>query len=52
MESRREVEKSSILLKTEEAADDNLTCHVFSQEDAVTHFVASNVSGILTILAW
>ena len=49
--SSRTVEKSGILLqieKTPEARDD-LTCYVFSLEDAVAHISVTDPSGILTI---
>ena len=49
--SSRAVEKSGILLqikKTPEASGD-LTCYVFSLEDAVPHMSVTNPSGILTI---
>ena len=51
-DSGRTVEKSGILLQIEkasEASDDDLTCYVFSLEDAVTHISVTNPSGILTI---
>lgn len=41
------VEKSSILLQTEQAAessDSDLTCHVFSLEGAVTHLAVNESS--------
>ena len=50
--SSREVEKRGILLQTEkaiEASGDNLTCYMFSLEDAVSHMSVTNPSGILTI---
>ena len=50
--SGRAVEKSDILLQIEKAAessDGDLSCHVFSLEDAVAHLAVSNPSGILTI---
>ena len=50
--SGRAVEKSGILLQIEkvaEGSDGDLTCHVFSLEDAVAHLAVSNSSGILTI---
>ena len=46
------VKKSGILLQIEkstETSDGNLTCYVFSLEDAVTHLSVSDPSGILTI---
>ena len=49
---RREVEKSGILLKIEKAAEasgGNLTCYVFSLEDAVAHLSDTDPSEILTI---
>ena len=48
----RTVEKSGILLQIEkapEAIDGDLTCCVFSLEDAVAHLSVTNPSGILTI---
>ena len=48
----RTVEKSGILLQIEkvpEASNDDLTCYVFSLEDAVAHLSVTNPSGILTI---
>ena len=50
--SGRAVEKSGILLQIEkalEAINGDLTCYVFSLEDAVAHLSATNPSGILTI---
>ena len=50
--SGRAVEKSSILLQIEkeaESSDDDLTCLVFSLEDAVAHLAVSDASGSLTI---
>ena len=50
--SGRAVEKSGILLQIEKAPDTSngdLTCHVFSLEDAVAHLSVTNPSGILTI---
>ena len=49
--SDRAVEKSSILLQIEKApeASGDLTCYVFSLEDAVAHLSVTNPSGILTI---
>ena len=46
------VEKSGILLQTEkapEASNVDLTCYVFSLEDAVAQLSVTNPSGILTI---
>ena len=46
------VEKNGILLQIEKAADTtggDLTCHVFSLEDAVAHLSFTNPNGILTI---
>lgn len=48
----RVVEKSSILLKIEKAAESSygeLICHAFSFEEAVAHVATSNDCGILTI---
>ena len=48
----RTVENSDILLQTEKAAetsDGDLTCYVFSLEDAVAHLAVTHPSGILTI---
>ena len=50
--SGRIVEKIGILLQIEKAAetsDDDLTCYVFSLEDAVAHLPVTNPSGTLTI---
>ena len=50
--SGRAVETSGILLQIEKVAESNngdLTCHVFSLEDAAVHATVSNPSGILTI---
>ena len=50
--SGRAVEKSEILLQIEKVAESNagdLTCHVFSLEDAVVHLEVTNPSGVLTI---
>ena len=50
--SGRALEKSGILLQIEKVAESNdgdLSCHVFSLEDAATHLAVSNPSGILTI---
>ena len=50
--SSRAVRKSGILLQIEKAPEsDNgdLTCYVFSLEDAVTHLSVTDPSGILTI---
>ena len=50
--SGRAVEKNGILLQIEKAADTtggDLTCHVFSLEDAVAHLSFTNPNGILTI---
>ena len=50
--SGRIVEKSGILLQIEkvpETSDGDLTCYVFSLEDAVTQLRATDPSGILTI---
>ena len=50
--SGRAEEKSGILLQKEKAAessDGDLTCHVFSLKDTVTHVAISNLSRILTI---
>ena len=35
--------------KTSKSSSADLTCHVFSLEDAVTHVAVSNPSGILTV---
>ena len=50
--SGRVVEKSGILPQLEkvlEASNVELTCYVFSLEDAVTHLSVTDPSGILTI---
>ena len=50
--SGRVVEKSGILLqikKVPENSGGDLTCYVFSLEDAVTHLSVTDPSGILTI---
>ena len=50
--SGRAVEKSDILLQIEkapEASNDDLTCYVFSFEDAVGHLSVTDPRGILTI---
>ena len=50
--SGRAVEKSGILLQIEkapEASNGDLTCYVFSLEDAVTDLSVTDPSGILTI---
>ena len=50
--SVRAVEKSGILLQIEKAAESNdsdLTYHLFSSEDVVTHLTVSHPSRILTI---
>ena len=50
--SGRAVEKSGILLQIEkvaEASNGDLTCYVFSLEDAVAHLSVTNPSGTLTI---
>ena len=50
--SDRAVEKNGILLKIEKAPETNggdLTCYVFSLEDAVAHLSVTDASGILTI---
>ena len=50
--SSRVVEKSGILLqikKVPENSGGDLTCYVFSLEDAVTHLSVTDPSGILTI---
>ena len=50
--SGRAVEKSGILLqiiKAPETSVDDLTCYVFSLEDAVAHLSVTDPSGILTI---
>ena len=50
--SGRAVEKSGILLQIEKAPDasnGDLTCYVFSLENAVAHLAVTDPSGILTI---
>ena len=50
--SGRTVEKSSILLQIEkvpEISNGDLTCYVFSLEDAVAHLSVNDPTGILTI---
>ena len=49
--SRRAVEKSGILLQIEKTpgGSGDVTCYVFSLEDAVAHLSVTNPSGILTI---
>ena len=50
--SGRVVEKSGILLQIEkvpETSNSDLTCYVFSLEDAVPHLNVTDPSGILTI---
>ena len=50
--SGRAVEKTGILLQNEKAPETNggdLTCYVFSLEDAVAHLSVTNSSGMLTI---
>ena len=50
--SSRTVEKSGILLQIEkvpETSNGDLTCYVFSLEDAVAHLSVTDPSGILTI---
>ena len=49
--SGRAVEKSGILLQIQKAPETSgdLTCHVFSLEDAVAQLSVANLSGILTI---
>ena len=50
--SGRAVEKSGILLqikKAPETSNGDLTCYVFTLEDAVTHLSVTNPSKILTI---
>ena len=50
--SGRAVEKSGILLqigKVAETSDGDLTCYIFSLEDAVAHLSVTDPSGILTI---
>ena len=49
--SGRAVEKCGILLqikKAPEASGGDLTCHVFSLEDATAHLNVTNLTGILT----
>ena len=51
-DSSRAVEKSSILLQIEkvpETSNGDLTCYVFSLEDAVAHLSVNDPTGILTI---
>ena len=50
--SGRTVEKSGILLQIEkvlETSGSDLTCYVFSLEDAVAHLSVTDPSGVLTI---
>ena len=49
--SDRAVEKRGLLLQIEKAPEisGDLTCYVFSLEDAVAHLSVTNPSGILTI---
>ena len=50
--SGRIVEKSGILLQTEkvlEANNGDLTCYIFSLEDALAHLSTNDPDGILTI---
>ena len=50
--SGRTVEKSGILLQIEKApetSDGDLTCYVFSLEDAAAHLSVTDPSGILRI---
>ena len=50
--SGRTVEKGGILLQIEkvpETSNGDLTCYVFSLEDAVAHLSVTNPSSILTI---
>ena len=48
--SGKTVEKSGILLKKgPETSNGDLTCYVFSLEDAVAHLSVTDPSGILTI---
>ena len=49
--SGRAVEKRVLLLQIEKAPEisGDLTCYVFSLEDAVAHLSVTNPSGILTI---
>ena len=49
--SSRTVEKSGVLLQIEkvpETSNGDLTCYVFSLEDAVAHLSVTDPSGILT----
>ena len=49
--SGRAVEKNGILLQIEKATETtagDLTCHVFSLEDAVAHLSFTNPNGVLT----
>ena len=50
-DSGRAKEKSGILLQIEKApeASGDLTCYVFTLEDAVTHLSVTNPGGILMI---
>ena len=51
-DSGGKVEKSGILLqieKTAERSDCDLTCYVFSLEDALAYWAVRNASGILAI---
>ena len=50
-DSGRVVEKRGLLLQIEKAPEisGDLTCYVFSLEDAVAHLSVTNPSGILTI---
>ena len=53
--SSRTVEKSGILLqmkKVPETSNGDLTCYVFSLEDAAAHLSVTDPSGILTILTF
>ena len=50
--SGRAVEKSGILLQFEKAAETNngdITCYVFSLEDAAAHLSVTDSSGVLNI---
>ena len=50
--SSRAVYKNGILLQIEkapEASDSDITCYVFSLDDAVTHLAVSDPSGILRL---
>ena len=50
--SSRVVEKSGILLQFEKAAETNngdITCYVFSLEDAAAHLSVTDSSGVLNI---